>query len=100
MHVPRRHGPRSPGRTEPALREPTQGQPQRVRTRTAGWEIASDGVTEWRGWCFATDEFWTNSERGQGRETNVRAGNVFAVADSDEWDDKAHDAGQFDSTLV
>ncbi len=26
--------------------------------------------------------------------------NVFAVADSDEWDDKAHDAGQFDSTLV
>ncbi|MGW2658559.1 hypothetical protein ACWC1D_33535, partial [Streptomyces sp. NPDC001478] len=48
----------------------------------------------------ATDEFWSNAERGQGRETNVRARNVFAVADSDEWDDKAHAAGAFDSTLV
>ncbi|MCX5104787.1 alkaline phosphatase family protein [Streptomyces sp. NBC_00264] len=70
-----------------------------------GWSIDNSkmpagGVTEWRGWSFATDEFWTNAERGQGRETNVRARNVFAVADSDEWDDKAHGAGQFDSTLV
>ncbi|MFD9601235.1 alkaline phosphatase family protein [Streptomyces sp. NPDC059970] len=76
-----------------------------TNTAPDGWfidnsKMPAGGVTEWRGWSFATDEFWTNAERGQGRETNVRARNVFAVADSDEWDDKAHDAGQFDSTLV
>lgn len=76
-----------------------------TNTAPEGWSIDNSkmpagGVTEWRGWSFATDEFWTNAERGQGRETNVRARNVFAVADSDEWDDKAHGAGQFDSTLV
>ncbi|MFE6667854.1 alkaline phosphatase family protein [Streptomyces sp. NPDC057697] len=76
-----------------------------TNTAPEGWSIdnakmPAGGVTEWRGWAFATDEFWTNAERGQGRETNVRARDVFAVADSDEWDDKAHGAGQFDSTLV
>ncbi|MEU0403267.1 alkaline phosphatase family protein [Streptomyces sp. NPDC006197] len=74
-------------------------------TAPTGWTIDNSamptgGVTEWRGWSFATDEFWTNTDLGQGRETNVRARDVFAVADSDEWDDKAHGAGQFDSTLV
>ncbi|MGW1407567.1 alkaline phosphatase family protein [Streptomyces sp. NPDC002403] len=95
----------------PALRTPVDetGLPAGTKgwTNTApeGWSIDNSkmpagGVTEWRGWSFATDEFWTNAERGQGRETNVRARDVFAVADSDEWDDKAHGAGQFDSTLV
>ncbi|MFE2722216.1 alkaline phosphatase family protein [Kitasatospora sp. NPDC059327] len=76
-----------------------------THTPPSGWTIdnsrmPSGGVTEWRGWTFATDEFWTASQLGQSRETNVRARNVFAVADSDEWDDKSHGAGQFDSTLV
>ncbi|MFF9316911.1 alkaline phosphatase family protein [Streptomyces sp. NPDC014735] len=76
-----------------------------TNTAPEGWSIDNSkmpggGVTEWRGWAFATDEFWTDAERGQGRETNVRARDVFAVADSDEWDDKAHAAGQFDSTLI
>ncbi|GAA2795856.1 hypothetical protein GCM10010441_21380 [Kitasatospora paracochleata] len=76
-----------------------------THTPPSGWSIdnarmPSGGVTEWRGWAFATDEFWTATQLGQSRETNVRARNVFAVADSDEWDDKAHGAGQFDSTLV
>ncbi|MFI6962738.1 alkaline phosphatase family protein [Streptomyces sp. NPDC050255] len=74
-------------------------------TAPRGWRVdnsamPSGGVTEWRGWSFATDEFWTGTERGQGRETNVRARSVFAVADSDEWDDKDHGAGRFDSTLI
>ncbi|MER5740030.1 alkaline phosphatase family protein [Streptomyces sp. NPDC002262] len=74
-------------------------------TAPGGWTVDNSamptgGVTEWRGWSFATDEFWTNAALGQSRETNVRARDVFAVADSDEWDDKAHGAGQFDSTLV
>ncbi|MFF3595953.1 alkaline phosphatase family protein [Kitasatospora indigofera] len=76
-----------------------------THTPPAGWSIDNSamptgGVTEWRGWSFATDEFWTAAERGQGRETNVRSRDVFAVADSDEWDDAAHGAGPFDSTLV
>ncbi|WP_405858663.1 alkaline phosphatase family protein [Streptomyces sp. NBC_00090] len=74
-------------------------------TTPTGWSIDNSampagGVTEWRGWSFATDEFWTNTDLGQSRETNVRARNVFAVADSDEWDDNTHGDGQFDSTLV
>ncbi|KDN80982.1 alkaline phosphatase family protein [Kitasatospora cheerisanensis] len=76
-----------------------------THTPPAGWSIdnsrmPSGGVTEWRGWAFATDEFWTAAQLGQSRETNVRARNVFAVADSDEWDDKTHGTGQFDSTLI
>ncbi|GAA1827911.1 alkaline phosphatase family protein [Agromyces salentinus] len=76
-----------------------------TRTTPEGWSIDNSrmptgGVTEWQGWSFATDEFWTNVELGQRRETSVRNRDVFAVADSDEWDDKAHAAGQFDSTLV
>ncbi|MFZ4896332.1 alkaline phosphatase family protein [Plantibacter sp. Mn2098] len=69
-----------------------------------GWSIDSSrmpagGVTEWRGWSFTTDEFWTNVDLGQGRETSVHNRDVFAVADSDEWDDAPHHAGPFDSTL-
>jgi hypothetical protein len=30
----------------------------------------------------------------------VRSRGVFAVADSDEWDDKSHGSGSYDSTLV
>ncbi|GAA2933438.1 hypothetical protein GCM10010458_15900 [Microbacterium luteolum] len=69
-----------------------------------GWSIdnslmPSGGVREWAGWSFATDDFWTNVELGQRRETSVRVRDVFAVADSDEWDDKSHAGGAFDSTL-
>ncbi|MFI1581331.1 alkaline phosphatase family protein [Embleya sp. NPDC020630] len=76
-----------------------------THTAPEGWSIDNSamptgGVTEWRGWSFATDEFFTRAEGGQAREGNVRSRNVFAVADSDEWDDKAHAAGRFDSTLV
>ncbi|WP_243648508.1 alkaline phosphatase family protein [Agromyces fucosus] len=76
-----------------------------THTTPAGWSIDNSamptgGITELRGWTFATDEFWTNVELGQLRETSVRNRDVFAVADSDEWDDKTHAAGQFDSTLV
>ncbi|MFF3494597.1 alkaline phosphatase family protein [Streptomyces sp. NPDC002795] len=75
-----------------------------THTPPAGWNVVNTamgtgGVTEWRGWSFTTDEFWTASERGQGRENNVRARNVFAVADGDEWADKSY-SGTFDSTLV
>lgn len=76
-----------------------------THTAPSGWSIENKdmpkgGLREWRGWSFTTDEFWTNAELNQGRETSVHNRNVFAVADSDEWDDKSHAEGQFDSTLI
>ncbi|WP_432102352.1 alkaline phosphatase family protein [Streptomyces sp. bgisy091] len=75
-----------------------------THTPPTGWSVdngamGTGGVTEWRGWAFTTDEFWTAAERGQGRENNIRSRNVFAVADGDEWVDKGY-SGTFDSTLV
>ncbi|MGW2542756.1 alkaline phosphatase family protein [Kitasatospora sp. NPDC001574] len=75
-----------------------------THTPPSGWSIdnsamGTGGVTEWRGWTFTTDEFWSQAERNQWRETNVRARGVFAVADSDEWNDQSK-TGNFDSTLV
>lgn len=75
-----------------------------THTPPAGWSVDNSrmgggGVTEWRGWSFTTDEFWTKAQRDQQRESNVRARNVFAVADGDEWTDKSF-TGTFDSTLI
>ncbi|MER6462309.1 alkaline phosphatase family protein [Streptomyces sp. NPDC001228] len=75
-----------------------------THTPPTGWSVdnsamGTGGVTEWRGWSFTTDEFWTQAQRDQNRECNVRARGVFAVADGDEWNDKAV-TGTFDSTLV
>ncbi|MBM7772816.1 hypothetical protein JOD54_003020 [Actinokineospora baliensis] len=75
-----------------------------TKTTPAGWTIdnsamGTGGMTEWRGWSFTTDDFWTRTETGQSRENNVRARGVFAVADSDEWSDKAT-SGTFTSALT
>ncbi|MFF8590725.1 alkaline phosphatase family protein [Streptomyces sp. NPDC015220] len=75
-----------------------------THTPPAGWSVdnsamGAGGVTEWRGWSFTTDEFWTAAQRDQARESNIRARNVFAVADGDEWSDTTY-SGTFDSTLV
>lgn len=74
-------------------------------TPPAGWAVnvaamPSGGVEEWRGWSFTTDEFWSRAQRDQWRELNVRSRGTFAVADSDEWDDRSHGAGPFDSSLT
>ncbi|MFD7322770.1 alkaline phosphatase family protein [Streptomyces sp. NPDC059875] len=75
-----------------------------THTAPSGWSVINNamgtgGMTEWRGWAFATDEFWSRTQRDQSRELNVRARGVFAVADSDEWADKTF-SGTYDSTLV
>ncbi|MDV5145979.1 alkaline phosphatase family protein [Streptomyces sp. SBC-4] len=75
-----------------------------THTAPSGWSVVNNamgtgGMTEWRGWSFATDEFWSRAQRDQSRELNVRARGVFAVADSDEWADKSF-SGPYDSTLV
>lgn len=75
-----------------------------THTPPSGWSVINSamgtgGVSEWRGWAFTTDEFWTRAQRDQSRELNVRSRGVFAVADSDEWADKSF-SGTYDSTLV
>lgn len=71
-----------------------------------GWTVDNSkmptgGSTEFRGWTFMTDDFFSNAELGQHRENNVRSRNVFAVADSDEWDDVSPKSSRnFDSTLI
>lgn len=75
-----------------------------THTAPSGWSVINSamgtgGVTEWRGWAFATDEFWSRAQRDQWRELNIRSRGVFAVADSDEWDDRTNSGG-YDSTLV
>jgi hypothetical protein len=73
----------------------------------AGWTVTTaasmpQGVAEWQGWSFTTDDFWTRTAPSQSREANVRARGVFAVADPDEWDDKGSpsSSGKFDSTMT
>ncbi|NLT31051.1 MAG: hypothetical protein GXX86_11470, partial [Propionibacterium sp.] len=70
-----------------------------------GWartlaEGMAQGTEEWQGWSFTTLEFWVAAE-DQGRSGFSKAHNVFAVADSDEWDDTGSPAREstFDSTL-
>ncbi|MEU4420809.1 alkaline phosphatase family protein [Actinoplanes sp. NPDC024001] len=70
----------------------------------SGWSVdrsrmPAGGMTEWRGWSFATDEFWSRAQSGQERENALRTRGVFAVADSDEYADKSGGTS-FDSTLV
>ncbi|MCO8146093.1 hypothetical protein NHN26_12770 [Rhodovulum tesquicola] len=56
-----------------------------------GWQVDTpdsvpQGTTEWRGWSFATPEFWTSAD-GQGRAEFTRGTGIIAIADPDEWDD-------------
>ena len=71
-----------------------------------GWsvdrsQVPDGGVTEFRGWNFI-DPIWWNDVAGQGRDQIflfVNTGNVIAVADGDEWDDKPNDGGAMISFL-
>ena len=53
----------------------------------------NDGVTEWAGWSFADYNWWVQVAGDQSRSSFSLARNVVAVADPDEWDDKAHADG-------
>lgn len=75
-----------------------------TKSMPTGWSVdnsgmGTGGMTEWRGWSLATDAFWTKTDPGQQRESNVRERGVFAVADSDEWSDKTR-TGLFTSSLI
>jgi hypothetical protein len=71
----------------------------------AGWNIdrsgmPTGGITEWRGWSIADRAWWTNIAGDQGRSGFTKGTGAVAVADPDEWDDKAHAAGTFNSSLA
>lgn len=70
----------------------------------SGWSVDRSampigGVTEWRGWSFTNDEFWTRTQSGQNRENALRTRGIYAVADSDEFADRSG-GSSYDSTLV
>lgn len=75
-----------------------------THTPPPGWRIDNsrmamdNGVDEWRGWSFTTMDFWRRAD-GQGREKFTLGEGVFAVAESDEYDD-AGNPPPFDSTLI
>lgn len=73
-------------------------------TPPAGWAIdnagvPTGGVTEWRGWSFASPSWWATVAQDQGRTQFTKASGAIAVADPDEWDDLAHDPGSYNTFL-
>ncbi|EFC82787.1 type I phosphodiesterase/nucleotide pyrophosphatase [Parafrankia sp. EUN1f] len=76
-----------------------------THTPPAGWSVDNSamptgGMEEWKGWTFTTQDFWSRAQASQARENALLVRDVFAVADSDEWDDVSHGSGAFDSTLL
>jgi hypothetical protein len=61
---------------------------------------ATDGVTEWAGWSFADQAWWTEAAEDQDRSTFTLGTGTVAIADPDEWDDADHAEGYFNSFLM
>ncbi|SVC10283.1 uncharacterized protein METZ01_LOCUS263137, partial [marine metagenome] len=59
------------------------------------------GTIEWRGWSFASMDFWVDAE-DQLRSQFTRADETVAVVDPDEWDDCGNAAsfGSYNSILM
>lgn len=57
------------------------------------------GTEEWKGWSFATLEFWVAAQ-DQDRSNFTWADGVLAIADSDEYDDFGPGPTGFDSILI
>ena len=80
-----------------------------TKTAPAGWTIDDtgvpgvgtdqDGITEWAGWSFASREWWASTAGNQRRVEFLKGTGAIAIADSDEWDDVAHAAGNMNTLL-
>ncbi|MFB3786137.1 MAG: hypothetical protein ACE15F_07180 [bacterium] len=75
-----------------------------TKTPPEGWVLddsfmPADGVRDWRGWSFANAQAWAYVAGDQRRSEFTNAKGVVAIADSDEWDDKTHDAGSWEAYL-
>lgn len=68
-------------------------------TGVPGVGTDQDGVTEWAGWSFASPTWWSFSCGDQQRSLFTKAKGATAIADSDEWDDVAHAAGDMATVL-
>ncbi len=69
-----------------------------------GWSVdlsymPANGVRDWRGWTFANVQAWAYVAGDQRRTEFTNAKGTCAIADSDEWDDMAHDEGLFESYM-
>jgi len=92
---------------EPALDEAAPGGPEVWSPELpAGWteddsampgigDPNNDGVTEWAGWNIANKDWWVFVAGDQGRSEFALGSGAVAIADPDEWDDNAHEAGSF-----
>ena len=67
-------------------------------SRMPGFGTDQDGVTEFAGFTWVSPFWYENVDR-QGRDL-FEFGEVAMVADSDEWDDRAHPPGPFDADVT
>ena len=52
------------------------------------------GVTEWKGWAFASKDWWIEAAEDQRRSEWLSGKGTVAIADPDEWDDLGSPGGQ------
>jgi len=88
----------------PAMDEPLDNTKVWTKTPPDGWEIDDswmplDGVRDWRGWSFAIAEAWAFVAGDQRRSEFTKGIGTVAIADPDEYDDMAHEAGTWESYL-
>jgi len=93
----------------PNIDEGVAGEAVWTKTGPAGWSIDDtgvpgvgtdqDGVTEWAGWSFANREWWAQTGGDQQRTRFTKGTGTSAIADSDEWDDVGHAAGNMATYL-
>ncbi len=74
-------------------------------TPPAGWSVdrsgvPAGGVTEWRGWGFASRSWWAQTAGDQLRTQFTLGTGTVAVADPDEWDDAPRDPGTYNTFLT
>ena len=62
-------------------------------------DLNNDGVTEWAGWSFTEKNWWIQVSADQQRSRFTKGSGIIAVADSDEWDDKPHKTGNYNTFL-
>jgi len=82
----------------PNVDEEVAGEAVWTDTPPEGWIIdesgipgigdpATDGVTEWAGWAFASKDWWIETAGDQDRSMFTLGVGTVAIADPDEWDD-------------
>ncbi len=59
-----------------------------------------DGVSEWAGWSFADAKWWSATAGNQRRAEFKKAIGAAAIADGDEWDDAAREAGTMNAFMT